>query len=108
MFDQINQTLEVAVIAARFDMAPTCFSKAFKNSVGIGPYKWHLRRRIVRSAALLYDERRTLAEIACDCGFASQSHYTTAFRRELGVTPGCWRRKMRDGTLRIGDALRTS
>lgn len=108
IFDQLHQPLEVADIAAKLDMPLSRFSKAFKNSVGVGPYGWHLRRRVVRSAALLYDERLSLAEIASECGFTDQSHYTKAFRRVLGVTPGRWRRKMREGTLRIGDALRTS
>lgn len=108
IFDQLNQPLEMAEIAAKLDMPLASFSKAFKDAVGVGPYGWHLRRRVVRSAALLYDERLTLAEIAGECGFTDQSHYTKAFRRVLGVTPGRWRRKLREGTLRIGDALKTS
>ncbi len=108
IFDQLHQPLAVADIAAKLDMPLARFSRAFKNSVGVGPYGWHLRRRVVRSAALLYDEELSLADIASECGFTDQSHYTKAFRRVLGVTPGRWRRKMREGTLRIGDALRTS
>ncbi len=61
---------------------------------------------MVRSAAMLYDERMTVAEIASNCGFTDQSHYTKTFRRILGITPGLWRRKMRDGTLRMSDALK--
>ena len=30
--------------------------------------------------------------MAFECGFASQSHFTTAFRRWVGVTPGAFHR----------------
>jgi len=37
-----------------------------------------------------------LAEIALACGFAGQSHFTTAFKRHTGATPGAWRASVRD------------
>lgn len=33
-----------------------------------------------------------LPEIALSCGFGSQSHFTTVFRAEIGVTPAMWRK----------------
>ena len=39
-------------------------------------------------AALL---RETLAAIATTAGFADQSHFTRAFRRQFGCTPGDYR-----------------
>jgi AraC-like DNA-binding protein len=35
----------------------------------------------------------SLAEIAVACGFADQSHFTAAFRKATGVTPGRVRRE---------------
>jgi AraC family transcriptional regulator len=32
-----------------------------------------------------------MAEVAYRCGFASQSQFTTVFRRFTGVTPGAFR-----------------
>jgi transcriptional regulator GlxA family with amidase domain len=97
MFEQLDRPLQVTGIATRLGMSPTQFNKAFKNCAGITPYGWHLRRRIVRSASLLQNETLTLAEIAIACGFSDQSHYTKAFRRLLGITPGRWRRKLQSG-----------
>ena len=41
--------------------------------------------------------RRThqpLALIALETGFGDQSHFTTIFRREMGVTPGRFRAEL--------------
>jgi AraC family transcriptional regulator len=40
---------------------------------------------------LLDEGRLSVAEIANTCGFATQSHMTTVFRRLLGVTPKAYR-----------------
>ncbi|WP_414714323.1 helix-turn-helix domain-containing protein [Sphingobium sp.] len=108
MADQLHRALNLPELAAQFGMSPAGFRKAFLQSVGMTPQRWHLRRRIVRSAALLHDDDLTLGEIAGQCGFADRQHYTKAFRRILGVTPGYWRRRIRMGTLRVGDALKCS
>lgn len=42
-----------------------------------------------------------LAEIALDCGFADQSHFTRVFTREEGTSPGSWRRCLNPATGRI-------
>lgn len=106
MFEQMTGVLEVAQIAQKLGMSSIFFTKAFKNTVGIPPYGWHLRQRIARSASLLHDHKLTLAEIAVECGFADQSHYTKAFRRLLGITPGKWRRKLRTGTIRVEEMMK--
>jgi AraC-like DNA-binding protein len=33
-----------------------------------------------------------LAELALAAGFADQSHLTRSFKRQVGTTPGSWRR----------------
>ena len=41
--------------------------------------------------ALLHDPRIALAEVAADCGFVDQSHFTHAFRRMHRCTPAQYR-----------------
>jgi AraC-like DNA-binding protein len=40
----------------------------------------------------LLNSDATLADIAVGCGFADQSHFTRVFARQIGLTPGQWRR----------------
>lgn len=68
------------------------FSRLFKSRFKQPPHAYLLKRRLMRSQQMLADERLTLSQIAYDCGFSSQSHLTTAFKRYFGVTPGRYRR----------------
>lgn len=42
---------------------------------------------------MLADPNLSLAQIAYECGFASQSHMTRLFQARFGTTPGRLRRK---------------
>ncbi len=67
-------------------MSPSTFAKLFKASVGVATHSFVLSRRLERAAILLNGDA-PLSEIALSVGFASQSHFTEAFRRRTGRTP---------------------
>ncbi len=64
--------------------------RAFRANLGMTPHEWLLDRRI-RHACGLLAKGEPLAEVATDCGFFDQSHFTRAFKRRMGVTPGVFR-----------------
>ena len=67
------------------------FSRSFKLALGIGPQRYVTRRRLERAKTLMRRTNRSLAWIAQEAGFADQSHLTSVFRRETGMTPGRFR-----------------
>jgi len=67
------------------------FSRSFKQAVGVGPQRYVMHRRVERAKTLMRRTDRPLAMIAQEVGFADQSHLTSVFRREIGVTPGHFR-----------------
>ncbi len=81
----------VGEVADECRLSPTHFARAFKVSTGLTPHDWLQSRRIERARDLLATDL-SLAEIALDCGFADQSHFTRVFSRIAGNTPGSWRR----------------
>ena len=72
-------------------LSPYHFSRSFKQAIGVGPQRYVLQRRPERAKALMRRTNQPLAEIAQRAGFADQSHLTSIFRRETGVTPGRYR-----------------
>ena len=80
------------------DLARVCglsvghFSRAFRQTTGMAPHQWLMVRRLEAAKPLLRDRRRSLSEVALACGFADQSHFTRAFSRAVGTSPGAWRR----------------
>jgi AraC family transcriptional regulator len=75
-------------------LSPYHFSRSFKEAVGVGPQRYVMQRRVARAKMLMRGTHRPLAEIAQEVGFADQSHLTSIFRRETGVTPGRYRAAM--------------
>jgi AraC family transcriptional regulator len=68
------------------------FSRAFKDTIGIPPHQWLLRRRIDNAMRLLRNQHLSLPEVALACGFSDQSHFTRVFTKLSGTSPGTWRR----------------
>ncbi|GGF32139.1 transcriptional regulator [Aliidongia dinghuensis] len=72
------------------------FTRAFRASTGLPPYQWLMHRRIEAAKDHLLQRRRSLSEIALAAGFADQSHFTNAFTRIVGISPGAWQRTVQE------------
>ncbi len=93
--EYINENLEkdltLAEIAASVGMSPYHFARAFKQITGFPPHQYLIKRRIEKAKCLLADSNLAIAEIAYRVGFASQSHFTTLFRKHTTTTPKAYR-----------------
>ena len=90
--EQLETPLSLQRLADLLGMNLYRFVRAFKESTGVPPYRYVLERRIELSKSLLADSNCPITEVALRTGFASQSHFATAFRRLTSVTPGRYRR----------------
>jgi AraC family transcriptional regulator len=87
----LDDRLTLADLAGVACLSPYHFSRSFKQAVGVGPQRYVMHRRVERAKALMCRTDQPLAVIAREVGFADQSHLTSVFRREIGVTPGHFR-----------------
>ena len=84
------------------DLARECrrsashFARAFRQSTGMAPHRWIMKRRIERAKELLLEGELDLVQIALACGFFDQSHFIRNFGRSEGHSPGKWRRLRRN------------
>ena len=95
MVKNLAEDLRLADVAQACELSAAHFSRSFHKTFGAPPYRWLQTRRIERAKGLLGDTSRSLAEIALECGFTEQSHFTKVFTRLVGVSPGAWRRLRR-------------
>jgi AraC family transcriptional regulator len=72
------------------------FARAFSRSVGIAPHRWLIKRRIEVAKEMLRDDRLSLKDVALESGFCDQSHFTQQFTGIVGVSPGAWRRALKE------------
>lgn len=82
----------LASLAGVAEMSPYHFSRLFKQSTGASPRQYLLNRRIERAKRMVVDPKRSLSDVSAELGFSHQSHFTSVFRKIVGVTPGTYRR----------------
>ena len=87
----LDDRLTLADLAGVACLSPYHFSRSFKEAVGVGPQRYVMQRRLERAKTLVRKSSQPLAMIAQEVGFTDQSHLTTIFRREIGMTPGAYR-----------------
>jgi AraC family transcriptional regulator len=88
----LGDDVALSDLAGLVGYSPGHLARAFKKAFGVSPYQYVLGRRVERAKALLRDRNRSIAEVARACGFATQSHFSAAFKARTGDTPGAFRR----------------
>lgn len=92
----LDQPLSLEDLATIAELSPFHFSRVFKLATGETPYQFVCSRRLAKAQKLLAEGTMGLAELALACGFASQSHFTAAFSKSFGTSPGRYRRARSD------------
>ena len=90
----IDQRISVEALAKLANLSICYFVRAFKQSVGVTPHDYLIRRRVKRTMELLSDTDMSLSEIALAAGFADQSHCARRFRQHVGMSPRDYRWSM--------------
>ncbi|SFD52357.1 helix-turn-helix transcriptional regulator [Paracidovorax konjaci] len=89
--EHLGRPMSVPEMARTIGYSPNHFTRLFRHSFQKSPHQYVIDRRIERARLLLLDPARSIAEIAAECGFATQAHLSSAFKRRLGLTPGEFR-----------------
>jgi AraC family transcriptional regulator len=91
----LDRPIQLADLAKRAELSLYHFARAFKPSAGMTPRAFVELRRTERASRLINQSTQSLAEIAVDSGFGTQSRLTSTFKRRTGFTPGEYRRGRR-------------
>ena len=79
-------------IARTVHLSPFHFHRRFAELLGLTPKHYLLECQITQAKQELLARKKELAQVAIDCGFAHQSHFTSRFKQATGLTPTRWRR----------------
>jgi len=92
MTTHLGREISLAFVAGECRLSVSHFARSFKQCTGKPPHRWLLENRVEKAKELLIDAEMALAEIALECGFSDQSHFTRVFSRIAGTSPGTWQR----------------
>lgn len=79
--------LNVNYLADSMNMSRTSFYRKFIENIGVSPKDYITKFRINKAIEMIEEENENMGNISFMCGFASQSNFSVAFKREKGETP---------------------
>jgi AraC-like DNA-binding protein len=82
----------LASLAAATGLSRAAFAARFTEQVGRPAMHYLLSVRMQRARTMLRDQQATVAAVAARVGYGSDVAFAAAFKREVGVTPGAYRR----------------
>lgn len=101
----LGEQVTLLDLATYTGLSPMHFASQFRAATGVRPHEYVMRRKIEEAQLLLLISRRTLIDIATSFGFLTQSHFTTVFKRFVGLPPLRWQqnrlRQVASATLRL-------
>jgi len=86
-----RRRIKVGELAKIAGLQENYFTGLFKETFGIAPMPYVKRQRLRHAQTLLKGSSKSLKEIALECGFGSESHFSAAFKKETGAPPGVYR-----------------
>ena len=90
----LAEPISLADLAAAAKLSPSHLSRAFKQSYGMPPHRFHLGRRVERAKLLLAEGELSVTSIAHELGFSDASAFAVTFRKFTGRTPTEYQRSL--------------
>ncbi|MER5464639.1 AraC family transcriptional regulator [Streptomyces sp. NPDC002668] len=91
MHQQADRPWTVSALGAQVGMSRASFAARFKELVGLPPLVYLQRWRILAAGRELRRGERTVASVAAEWGYSSESAFSTAFKRITGISPAQYR-----------------
>ncbi len=92
--EHLAEQIPLATLAGLVRLSPYYFCRAFKQSFGLPPHRYHNTRRIEQAKILLTKPAPSVTDIGMTVGFSDTSSFTTAFRKATGLTPSAYHRSL--------------
>ena len=92
--EHLAEAISLATLARLVGLSPYYFCRAFKQSLGMPPHRYHNSRRIERAKLLLAEPAPSVTDIGMTVGYSETSSFTAAFHKTTGVTPTAYRRAL--------------
>lgn len=88
---QLDAQHSLDALAVLVGMDVRRFTGAFHDAFGLSPWQYVMRARLDEAARLLRHTEEPVTDVALATGFATPSHFATAFARRFGVPPTRYR-----------------
>ena len=92
--EHLAEPVPLAKLAELAGLSTYHFCRAFKQSFGLPPHRYHTSQRIEHAKTLLAKPAFSVTDIGLTVGFSETSSFTAAFRKATGLTPTAYHRSL--------------
>jgi LacI family transcriptional regulator len=90
--ENLSARVNIARIAERLGISKRTLEMRFRESVGTSPHEFFTKLRVLHAQTLLQmPKKRTIQQIAVECGFGTAATVHATFRRLAGQSPARFR-----------------
>lgn len=89
---RISERFPMSEIAERVGLTPVALLRRFRRAFGQTPNEYLIGLRIRLAERLLCETDLPLAAIAAECGYENEYYFSTSFKKNVGVSPGSYRK----------------
>lgn len=91
MVAHLADTVTLAELARLADVTAPHFCRAFADTLGVSPHRYHTTLRLERATQLLLHTNLPVADIGHQVGYDDPSYFSRIFAQYSGFTPSDWR-----------------
>lgn len=93
-----NANIRIEDICKQIHLSPYYFIRMFRESIGMTPHEYLLKIRIEKAAELLRMGSYSIEEVSGLIGFVSPAHFSSTFRKVMGIPPSEYKKKYHEIT----------
>lgn len=96
--DNFESPVTIAELVEAMAMGRRTLERHFREAIGRSPWEELVRLRMEKAARLLMETDLTVPDIASACGFTDRGYFSRQFKKEMGESPGQYRKARRAAT----------
>lgn len=91
--EQFDKPITIPELATRAGINESKLKEGFKELYGQSIHTYLLALRLEKAKHLLENTAMAITDITWHIGYSHITHFTSLFKKELGITPSEWRTK---------------
>lgn len=87
LWENVNAEFSLNKLCKIANLSPYYFARLFRDNTGKTPYEYYMDIKIRKSIEYFKAGKHSITEICFILGFSSHSHFSSVFKKRVGVTP---------------------
>jgi AraC-like DNA-binding protein len=94
--ENFDKNITIPQLARQTGINEAKLKEGFRELYGQSIHSYLQQLRLEKAQELLLTTRMTVTDITYEIGYSHVTHFTTLFRKEIGLTPTEWRKKNKE------------